>query len=98
VLAPPVAGTTPTVVALAPTMAATGAGLIGAPAGLPFAVVAGGMRMPGVQVAEVQPVQMPQLAETEQLAQAERPALPVASQVQPAPYVAPVYPRKQDRN
>ena len=51
-----------------------------------LAVLSGGVRMPAVPVAEVQPA----------------PAAPVvveeAPVVVPAPYVAPVYPRKQDRN
>jgi hypothetical protein len=59
--------------------------VIGAPAGLEFAVLGGGVRMPLIQVVETRPV----------------PASPVvAAPIPPAPvaYVAPVYPRKQDRN
>ena len=59
--------------------------LVGAPAGVEFAVLGGGVRMPLIQVVETRPV--PVIATV-------APPVPPA----PAPYVAPVYPRKQDRN
>ena len=62
--------------------------MFGAPAGLQLAVLGGGVAMPRVPVAVAAPqpiVIMPAPV----LAPAPAP---------PAPYVAPVYPRKQDRN
>jgi hypothetical protein len=56
---------------------------VGAPVGLELAVVGGGVRMPLVEVVET-----PVLA------------VVTAPVILPAPraYIAPVYPRKQDRN
>jgi pyruvate dehydrogenase E2 component (dihydrolipoamide acetyltransferase) len=68
----------------------------GAAAGFQFAVLGGGVNMPIVKAVETQPLPVEQ---------APPPAAPpaaasVAAPVPPAPipYVAPVYPRKQDRN
>ena len=57
--------------------------------GLQLAVLGGGVRMPLVQVAEVTPVPTPAPAPV---------VAPQALAVLAAPYVAPFYPRKQDRN
>jgi len=59
---------------------------VGTPVGMQFAVLGGGVRMPLIQVAEAPQVPV--------FVDASAQVLDVA----PAPYVAPVYPRKQDRN
>ena len=69
-------------------MSALAPALVGAPLGLQLAVLSGGVRMPAVQGVEVQPVETVPVVV---------PQAPVAA-VAPAPYVAPFYPRKQDRN
>ena len=55
------------------------------PAGLQLAVLSGGVRMPAIPVAET--VTAPIVFNT-----------PLVVPAAPVPYVAPVYPRKQDRN
>jgi len=52
-----------------------------------LAVLGGGVRMPLVPAVEIAPVQAKSVA-----------VAPVSVQAAPAPYVAPAYPRKQDRN
>jgi hypothetical protein len=61
--------------------------VVGTPAGLQLAVLSGGVRMPAIPVVET--TQSPVVFTTPLV-------VPVA--VAPVPYVAPVYPRKQDRN
>ncbi len=56
-------------------------------AGLQLAVLGGGVRMPLLPVVEMAPLQAESVA-----------VAPVPVQAAPAPYVAPIYPRKQDRN
>ncbi len=62
--------------------------MIGTPVGLQLAVLSGGVRMPLVPVVETETIQPSPVVFNAPL------AVPAA----PVPYVAPVYPRKQDRN
>ncbi len=70
---------------LAPLAAGLAPVMIGAPVGPQLAVLGGGVAMPLVPVAVVAPQPI-----------VYTPAATVTAV--PAPYVAPVYPRKQDRN
>ena len=90
---PPSTPTAPTSAAAtaAAVMTATMGGLApslaaGAP-DIQLAVLGGGVRMPLVPAVEIAPVQAKSVA-----------VAPVSVQAAPAPYVAPAYPRKQDRN
>ena len=87
--APPVAST-PSVEAPPPPPIASGLPplALGAPLDVQPTVVVGGINFPPVEVAEITP---PPVAAPAPVA-----AAPIVAA--PAPYVAPVYPRKQDRN
>ncbi len=74
------------------TVSGEGAALVGAPVGMTLAVIGQGVRMPLYQVASVQPAQAP-TPRPVRFARADKPMT-----VPTAPYIAPVYPRKQDRN
>ena len=84
----------PVYVAVAPTPEVVGPTILGlaflsaqAPGGVQFAVLGGGVRMPLIEVAEKAPP-----------APAPLPAAATAAAAPAIPYVAPVYPRTQDRN
>jgi hypothetical protein len=65
----------------------------GAAEGFQFAVLGGGVNMPVVKAVETPPLQTEQAAPPPAAATVAPPPPPP-----PVPYVAPVYPRKQDRN
>jgi hypothetical protein len=74
------------VTVVAPPITEVPTAVVAVPAGLILAVVGGGVRMPLIHVVEVHPAPVVEVVQ---------PAPVVVAQ---APYVAPVLPRKQDRN
>ncbi len=75
------------------TVSGQGAALVGAPLGMTLAVIDQGVRMPAYQLAQTQPALVATTPRAVHSARVEAPT--------PAPkaaYVAPFYPRKQDRN
>jgi hypothetical protein len=86
-------GVSPLAETLNQTVEVQGEQLIGAPLGMTLAVIDQGVRMPAYIPAQAQPVLA--TAPVRQATQSARVEAPIAPK---APYVAPFYPRKQDRN